>query len=141
MPIPSVLIIDDCDEYREVVCDLLLDAGYDVWDASCSHDAFSIVRREQFDLIICDLHMPFMNGSEGEDFQTSYQVGIGTIKELKGVFPNTLIIGLTSTDPSDLKRIRKSIGDIEVFTKPARNQELMAIVENLLDRDSPTLRH
>ena len=141
MTIPSVLIIDDSDDYRLTVCNLLLDAGYDVWDACCPHDAFLLLHREQFDLIICDLHMPFMTGEHGDEFETSYQVGIKTIHELKGLFPNTPIIGLTNTDQQDLQRIRRTLGDIKAFTKPIRNSELMAIVEGSIEHGPQSMQN
>ena len=137
MSTPSVLIIDDCEDFRQIACHILLDAGYDVWDASCPHDAFALLHRERFDLILCDLHMPFKTGPGGEEFETSYQVGIKTIQELRSVFPETPVIALTSTDSVDLNRIKQSLGDIRALTKPKRGVDLMAIVAQSLEHGAP----
>ena len=73
--------------------------------------------------------MPFIDGEENKDFQTSYQVGIMTINELQGLFPATPVFALTSTDPSDLERIKSALKGIRAYSKPANKQELFAIVE------------
>lgn len=132
MTTQSILIIDDCENFRLIASHMLLDAGYVVEEASCPHDAFALIRkRSKFDLLyVYSLHMPFMNGGEGKDFQTSYQVGIMTINELQGLFPNTPVIALTATDPSDLERIKSALKGISTFTKPSNRKELFAIVEH-----------
>lgn len=130
MSTQSILVIDDCDNFRMIICDMLLDAGYIVEEASCPHDAFDKIRREKFDLILCDLHMPFINGEQNRDYQTSYQVGIMTIRELQGLFPATPVIALTATDQSDLERIKSALRGITAFTKPGSRSELFKIVQH-----------
>ena len=130
MTTQSILIIDDCDNFRLIASHMLLDAGYLVDEASCPHDAFELIKKEKYDLILCDLHMPFMNGCQGKDFQTSYQVGIMTINELQGLFPRTPVIALTATEPSDLQRIKSALKGISAFTKPSNRKELFEIVEH-----------
>lgn len=129
MPTQSVLIIDDCENFRLIASHILLDAGLDVWEASCPHNAFELLHKEKFDLILCDLHMPFMNGEGNDEYQTSYQVGILTINELRQLFPTTPVFALTSTDSEDLERIRSSLRGIRAFTKPSSKDELFAIVQ------------
>lgn len=129
MSTQSVLIIDDCENFRMVASNILLDAGFVVEEVSCPHDAFELIRREKFDIILCDLHMPFMNGEEGNEFQTSYQVGIMTVNELQALFPETPVFALTSTDPLDLERIKRSLKGIRTFAKPSNKRELFEIVE------------
>ena len=129
MTTQTILIIDDCENFRLTASCLLLDAGYIVEEASCPHDAFKLIKREKYDLILCDLHMPFINGEENRDFQTSYQVGIMTINELQGLFPNTPVVALTATDPIDLSRIKSALKGITTYSKPSNKQELFDIVE------------
>ena len=129
MTTQTILIIDDCENFRLVASSILLDAGYVVEEASCPHDAFKLIQKEKFDLILCDLHMPFINGEDNNEFQTSYQVGIMTINELQGLFPNTPVVALTSTDPIDLSRIKSALKGITTLSKPSNKQELFEIVE------------
>ena len=129
----TILLIDDSEDFRLIAGNLLLDEGYDVWEAPCPHDAFALLKREHFDLILCDLHMPFMTGPEGADYETSYRVGINTIRELQGLFPETPVVAITSTDPSSLSNIREVLQGIPTFSKPKKRAELMTIVEASLD--------
>ncbi len=135
MSVQSILIIDDCENFRLVASSILLDAGYVVLDAACPDDAFKLLMKEKFDLILCDLHMPFTIGEDQDDFQTSYQVGIMTIRELQGLFPKIPVLALTATDPSDLTRIKSALKGIRAFTKPTSKEEIFAILESA-DRDS-----
>lgn len=125
----SILIIDDCDNFRMVASHILLDAGHVVEQANCAHDAFDLIRKEKFDIIFCDLHMPFINGEKNEEFQTSYQVGIMTINALQDLFPNTPVLALTSTPPVDLARIKSALKGINAYSKPTSKDELFKIVD------------
>jgi CheY-like chemotaxis protein len=134
MTTQSILIIDDCDNFRLVATNILLDAGYVVQEARCPHDAFELIRKEKFDMIFCDLHMPFTYGEEQADFQISYQVGIMTINELQGLFPDIPVVALTSTHKDDLSRIKSALKGISTFSKPTTKRELFQIVNDLQER-------
>jgi CheY-like chemotaxis protein len=136
----SILIIDDCENFRMVASNILLDAGYIVEAAACPYDAFELIRKEDFDIILCDLHMPFTYGEDADEFQTSYQVGIMTIRELQGLYPDKPVIALSATDPDDLSRIKGSLKGINAFSKPQNKRELFAIVAQAC-RDSTESWH
>lgn len=125
----TILLIDDSDDFRDIASGILLHAEYDVIDASCPDEAFKILTKERVDLIVCDLHMPFTNDARQREFETSYQVGIKTIQELAGVFPQMPIVALTSTHPSDLRRISHTLGNIPTYCKPDCAKKLLELVE------------
>ena len=54
----KVLVIDDCEEFREVVFDLLEDAGYEVQLAGGAAGAIELCEKEKFDIVLCDLVLP-----------------------------------------------------------------------------------
>jgi CheY-like chemotaxis protein len=60
----SVLVVDDDDDVREGLCDLLISEGYSV--KSACDGAEALVRLEQgpADLVLLDLRMPGMDGYE-----------------------------------------------------------------------------
>jgi len=129
----TLLIIDDSDDFRETASELLSAAGYVAFEARCPEDAFELLRGVgRFDLIICDLHMPFIVGALQHEFVTAYQVGIKTIEELMWVFPDVPVIGLTGTAPLDLLRIKNAIKHLRVYSKPSAHGELLRIVEQSL---------
>jgi CheY-like chemotaxis protein len=58
----SVLIVEDETALATAVTDALVDAGYLVTRASNGEEALSQVRTQAFDLVICDLKMPRLDG-------------------------------------------------------------------------------
>jgi CheY-like chemotaxis protein len=61
----TVLLVDDDDELRESMCDLLEDNGYAVVAASDGQEALDALPRiEHLCVVLLDLLMPRMNGWE-----------------------------------------------------------------------------
>lgn len=60
----TILIVDDSESIREVVCFTLENAGYNVLVGVDGKDALKYLDGRNIDLIITDLHMPEMNGIE-----------------------------------------------------------------------------
>jgi two-component system cell cycle sensor histidine kinase/response regulator CckA len=58
----SVLVVEDEAKLASVVVDALQDVGYIVQHALDGEEALEKVRAEPFDLVICDLKMPRMDG-------------------------------------------------------------------------------
>lgn len=129
----KILIIDDNADFRDVVSNLLVDEGYEVWEAECPHDAYSILMGEEMDLIICDLHMPFTTGLDMEDFKISFEVGAKTVKELAWVYPDKPVIALSAAAPSDLKRISSTLEPVKAYSKPTKPADLLHIVDYALN--------
>ncbi len=124
----SILVIDDCPEYRSIISTILLDAEYDVWEASSPDEAFAILRVENMDMIICDLHMPFTSDERFQEYEVSYRVGINTIKELSGVFPFKPIIAISAAPPSELRAMTCDLGLVPALNKPFQAEELLLVV-------------
>lgn len=135
----TILLIDDCNEYREITASLLLDAGYDVWEVDCAKDAFPLLKREKFDLIVCDLHLPFTKGEEQEDYVYSYEVGVRTIQELKTAIPDVPLIALSNTAPDDLRNIAKYLDPVPAYTKPISNDDVITLIGRCLADKSLTI--
>jgi len=130
----SILIIDDCSDYRSTISDILLDANYDVWEAESPDCAFKILKREEMDLIICDLHMPFTVDQRFAEFEFSYRVGLETIKELTWVYPYKPIIAISAAPPSELRRMSLEIGTVPALNKPFPPGELLSLVQCSLEQ-------
>ncbi len=60
----QILIVDDDDDTRGVVCDLLAGEGYSIRCATDGEEALERVKECQPELLILDLMMPRMNGWE-----------------------------------------------------------------------------
>ncbi len=62
----TVLLVDDLDILRKMVCDFLQSLGIEVLEASNAAEAIHIVRSHpgQIDLLLTDVEMPGMSGWE-----------------------------------------------------------------------------
>ncbi|HKB11897.1 MAG TPA: ATP-binding protein [Vicinamibacterales bacterium] len=58
----SILVVEDEAKLASAVIEALRDAGYIVQHAADGEEALEKVKREPFDLVICDLKMPRMDG-------------------------------------------------------------------------------
>ena len=60
----KVLVVDDEDTIRKFLKIHLVKDGYDVKEAADGEQAIDQLKRDRFDLMICDLMMPKKNGWE-----------------------------------------------------------------------------
>lgn len=79
---PSVLVIDDDDQLRAYLRNLLESQGYSAQEARNGEEALRLYGRERPDLVLCDIFMPEMDGLE-------------TIRELRRRDPHVKIIAMS----------------------------------------------
>ncbi len=127
----TILIIDDCSDTRQLVNDLLTESNFHVESASSVKEAFDKLAIDNYDLIICDIHLPFSLGSDHFDYGYSYEVGVRTIQQLKWVSPDQPILAITATAPWDLPTVMREISDIPVLSKPLGHRALLSKVSEL----------
>jgi len=60
----SILIVEDEAALAAAVADALQDAGYVVTHAADGEDALGLIKRQAFNLVICDLKMPRLDGQQ-----------------------------------------------------------------------------
>lgn len=61
-PALKVLLLEDRDDFREVIHDFLLSRAYAVTSVQSGIEGLREIMKERFDLIICDMMMPKMGG-------------------------------------------------------------------------------
>ncbi len=123
MVMAKILIIDDDEDFRSMLCKLLTRAAYTVVEARDGREGLAKNKIELPDLIITDIIMP------NED-------GIGAILSLNKEFPERKIIAVSGgglVQPHDYLHMAKNFGANLVFTKPIHNQEFLQAVNDLLD--------
>jgi CheY-like chemotaxis protein len=111
----TILVVDDDANIRELLRLHLTAAGYSVQVAEDAITAGYTVLRQAPDLIICDVHMPHMDGFEF----------VAALKADPTV-PDMPVIFLTSTEEGDQRA--KGLGAVGYFTKPVRADRLLALV-------------
>ncbi len=58
----NILIIDDDQDLSFVISDMLEGYGYNVTAAESAEDAFSLLRENNFDLLLLDINLPDSTG-------------------------------------------------------------------------------
>ncbi len=64
LPAKRILLVDDERSIRETVRDLLCYDEHEVVEANNGAEALRIFAQDQFDLVLTDLRMPFVEGDE-----------------------------------------------------------------------------
>jgi CheY-like chemotaxis protein len=134
--VQNILLIDDDLDYRETIGAWLSDAGYEVQIAESTDEAFQALLKDPFDLIICDLHLPFALDKRVFQYAYSYTVGVRTIQELKLALPETPILAISATMPWDMPKVLKEIPSVPWLSKPFSHAELLATVRRLLNAEA-----
>jgi CheY-like chemotaxis protein len=112
----KILVVDDEQNIREIIKDLLQLQGYEVTVAVDGSDALDKMKYEEFDLYILDVYMPRLNGLE-------------LMKKIKEQYPLAVII--ITTGYSSIKGALNAIrsGAFHYITKPINGEELFSVVE------------
>jgi two-component system, cell cycle response regulator DivK len=64
MPGPTVLVVDDHEDNRRILRDLLRSAGYEVSEATTGEDGVAAAKARTPDLILMDIQLPGIDGYE-----------------------------------------------------------------------------
>ncbi|HAM62846.1 MAG: DNA-binding response regulator [Firmicutes bacterium GWF2_51_9] len=115
-----ILIVDDEVKIREVVREYAEVSGYDVKEAKDGREALELVEREDFDVIVLDIMMPYLDG-----FSACRQ-----IKKIK----NIPIIMLSARQEEFDKLFGFELGVDDYVVKPFSPKELMARIKVVIDR-------
>jgi twitching motility two-component system response regulator PilG len=119
--LPKVVCIDDSETVLRSVESILQQSGYEVTTIANPFDAFSIVFKQQPDLILCDITMPELDGYE-----------LCAMLRRSSPFHQTPIIMLTGKD-GFIDRVWAHLsGATDYLTKPFREQELLMLVEKYI---------
>lgn len=123
MTAPRILVVDDDEDLRVLICDYLRSAGLDVVGAKDAIEMDSRLAGNGFDCVILDLMMP------GED-------GLSVLKRLRGAERPAII--MLSAIGTDIDRIvGLELGADDYIAKPCNPRELLARVRAVVRRGEP----
>ncbi|WP_207261345.1 response regulator [Desulfovibrio sp. Huiquan2017] len=121
-----ILVVDDEDRFRQSLCRLLRAEGYTVDAAANGLDALNKLATNEFDVVLLDMKMPGMSGSE-----TFNEI------QLQGFDVETVCLtGHTSI--SDAMKLLHN-GVFDYLLKPASMPEIVGTVQRAMERK--LLRH
>lgn len=116
----QILLVEDEESYREPLAYLLGREGYEVTGVATGPDAVSTFQRVGADLILLDLMLPGMSGTE-------------VCKHIRAS-SDVPIIMLTAKDSEIDKVVGLEIGADDYVTKPYSSRELLARIKAVLRR-------
>ena len=117
----SVLIIDDEQEIRESLEQILGLEGYRVASASTGQEGLKKVEDGIFDLVLLDISLPDQHGLE-------------VLKTLRHDTPDMGVIMITAYDSSQMAFQASKEGAESYITKPWDNDKLLLEIRNALDK-------
>jgi two-component system, sensor histidine kinase and response regulator len=123
VPPKKILVIDDEDDYREVIAATLETKGYVVIEAANGSDGLAAAKEHHPDLVLCDVKMPKMDGHSL----------LAALKEDPACtsIPFIFLTGFAAM--SDMRQ-GMQLGADDYLTKPFTSDELISAVEVRLSR-------
>ncbi|MFP4091378.1 MAG: sigma-54-dependent transcriptional regulator, partial [Cyclobacteriaceae bacterium] len=116
----KILIVDDDKDICLLLNKFLEKKGYDTATASDGASAIEALKKEKYDLVLCDFKLPDLNGLE-------------LIQKVKVINPEAALLVITGY--SDVKVAVESIklGAYDYVTKPLYPDEILITIKNALE--------
>ncbi|GAB4247312.1 response regulator [Deferrisoma sp.] len=120
----KILLVDDEEEVRRVLGELLTRAGHEVVVAADGEEGLRAFREHRPDLVVTDLLMPVRGG-------------LSLIVEVRELDPGARVLAISGGGPRghlNFLETARALGDVETLRKPFRRAELLAAVNRALGR-------
>ena len=121
----TVLIVDDDPHVRAMLNSVLAFAGFAVVEAGNGRDALAVLARERPSLIILDLKMPTMNGTEFREAQRRL-----TDSDLADI-PVLVVSGA-----DDAREVAQSLGAAGICEKPLDPDRILKAVQARIPQEA-----
>ena len=117
--IPRVLVVDDEEEIRKILSNILEKEGFEVITASDGEQAMQKICFDTHDAVLLDVHMPGLNGMD-------------VLKKIKSIDDNLPVVLVTAyADPHQAVEAMKE-GAYDYLAKPFDNNEIVWITSRAL---------
>lgn len=116
---PTVLVVDDESQIRELLIRWISSEGYQVREAATAEAALDDMQTASADIVLCDVQMPG-------------QGGLWLTGQLRSRFPETAIV-LATSDRSVSSQITLQPGVVEYLAKPFTREEVLKAVQLAVD--------
>jgi two-component system, cell cycle sensor histidine kinase and response regulator CckA len=124
----TVLLVEDAPEVREIVRDVLVDAGYTVLEAAGPDEALDVCARDtvELDLLLTDVIMAKMSGGE-------------LAQRILIARPTIRVLYMSGYTADDIVRHGVQAAGISLLHKPFSAETLVRVVRQVLDAPRPSL--
>jgi putative nucleotidyltransferase with HDIG domain len=121
MPSDRILVVDDEEAIREIVCSMLAAANYKCSQASSGLTALAVLdSSEEFELMLSDLMMADLDG-------------IGLLEKTKERFPDMPVVMVTAVHDISVALAAIRNGAYDYLLKPFEREQLLATVRRALE--------
>ncbi len=118
----KILVVDDDDLVRNMICSFLSKSGYTVFEATNGNSGVAMAQEKSPDLVLTDMLMPDKEGIE-------------TIMEIKAINPDIKVIAMSGggkTKNMAFLDMAKQIGAEHIMSKPFKPTALLEIIKTLV---------
>ena len=122
----TILVVDDEDDVRESVREVLRDEGYRVIDTGDGTKVLDLIRQERPELVLLDIWMPQVDG-------------IGLLKEIKCQEPDLNVVMISGHGNIHTAVTATKFGAFDFLEKPVSLDGLLLTVQRALGESSNTL--
>jgi CheY-like chemotaxis protein len=131
----KILLVDDDADFREMLSEILIRAGYKVTTSVDGVDGSFKYSNETFDLVITDIKMPKKDGIK---FVQYIQADEANKKMKLGSTFKPIPIIFISASLQDFQIEIELLGNIDVFAKPFKTDEVLDKVHRILHKAPAT---
>jgi DNA-binding NarL/FixJ family response regulator len=118
-----ILVVDDDPSFRDFVCRLLVEHGYEVREASSGAEALAVARATPPALVLLDVNLPDVSGYEA----------CRVLKDERGEQLPVIFLSGERTETTD-RAVGLLIGADDYVVKPFDASELLARIRRCVDR-------
>ncbi len=119
----KILLVDDEEQFVEVLAERLEARNFDVQRASSGDEAIAKLQEKESDVVVLDVLMP------GKD-------GVQTLKEIKQLWPIVEVIMLTGHATVETAIEGMKLGAYDYLMKPSETEDLVKKISKAYQRKS-----
>jgi len=120
---PKILIVDDEELIRETLADILVHEGYQVEEASDGFQAVNLIKKNRFDLVLCDIKMPKVDGME-------------VLEKSMELAPDVPVIMISGHGTVETAIEAAKKGAFDFIAKPPDLNRMLITIRNALDKST-----
>ena len=116
-----LLLVDDEEQFVEALSERLSMRDYDITTSLTGEDAIEKIKNYNFDVVILDVRLPGIEGTE-------------VLREIKSLKPLTEVIMLTGHGTVEMAIEGMKLGAFDFLMKPCETEDLTAKIDKAHDR-------
>lgn len=121
MTVPKILIVEDEAGMAEMLASFFDEQSYQATTCTTGEEALALVGREEFDLVLLDIHLPEMSG-------------LDLLGQLQAGRPDLPAIAMTAFGSVSTAVEAMKLGAEDYISKPFQLDELLIVVKKALER-------